>query len=201
MLTKKLPKCRVCKAEFWRWSSTQVVCLTVECAAAWARRRREKLERVAAKAGRALDRAALERMKTAKQLMPEARTAFNAYIRYRDAGLPCIDCGKPIEPNKPGGSADAGHFRSVGSAPHMRFVEDNVFAQRKNCNRPGGAKFDAFKAGVIARIGLARTEAVLADQSVRKYTADDLRELRDHYRAMVRGPRPMPPAQPPSTRP
>ena len=42
--------------------------------------------------------------------------------------------------DKPGGEIDAGHYLSIGSAPHMRFIEGNVHAQRKSCNKPGGAK-------------------------------------------------------------
>lgn len=91
-----------------------------------------------------------------------------------------------MEPNKPGGSVDAGHFRSVGSAPHLRFVEDNVHAQRKNCNRAGGATHDAYRAGLVARIGLERVESLDADQEPRKYSMDELRTLRELYRSKVK---------------
>lgn len=119
-------------------------------------------------------------------LISEAQTAFNLFIRTRDAGLPCICCGQPFEPEKPGGSADAGHYLSRGSAPHLRFDENNCFAQRKNCNRPGGTTRQAFRSGVVARIGLAAVEALEADTTVRKWTADDLREIRKTYAAKAR---------------
>ncbi len=129
-----------------------------------------------------------ESAKPRNKLQKEAQAAFNKYVRLRDivAGHGCIDCGKPFEPQKPGGSIDAGHYLSRGSAPHLKFDERNVFAQRKNCNRPGGATRDAFRLGVIARIGLEAVEALEADQSVKKYTDDDFRAIRDAYRAKAK---------------
>ncbi len=46
--------------------------------------------------------------------------------------------------------------------------------------------FPAFRAGVIARIGLARVEALEADQTSPKWSADDIRAIRDHYKAKLR---------------
>lgn len=129
-----------------------------------------------------------EAAKRPKTLKAEAQAAFNAYIRARDilAGHGCIDCGKPFEPQKPGGSIDAGHYLSRGSAPHLKFDERNVHAQRKNCNRPGGATAADYRAGLIARIGLNAVEALEADQEQRRYRDDDYRRIRDEYRAKLK---------------
>jgi hypothetical protein len=78
---------------------------------------------------------------------------------------------------------DAGHYLARSIAPQHRFTEDNVFGQRKNCNRPGGTTRAAFRAGVIARIGLARVEALEADNAVRKWDREELVALKAHYRA------------------
>ena len=147
---------------------------------------RKKKALAAAKVERAITKQRKEAVKSRGELVEEAQRAFNAYIRARDAGLPCICCGKPFEPEKLGGSADAGHYLSRGSAPHLRFVETNCFAQRKNCNRPGGTTRQAFRAGVVARIGLAAVEALEADTTVRKWSLDDLREIRKTYAAKLR---------------
>jgi len=129
-----------------------------------------------------------EKLKTRAQWIADAQRAFNQFIRTRDlaAGYGCIDCGKPFEPNKPGGSVDAGHFLSRGSAPHLRFDERNCFAQRKNCNMPGGATREAFRAGVEARIGVEELKALEADQSSPKWTIDDLKEIIATYREKTR---------------
>lgn len=178
--------CTVCAKPFLRLNSLQVVC-GVNCA----RKvpvitRKAKAE--AARAERAKDRAARERLKTRKELTAEAQKAFNDFIRLRDHGKPCICCGAAMNwsSDRPGGEIDAGHYLSVGSAPHMRFVEANVHAQRKSCNKPGGAKRHAFRAGMIERIGLAAVLVLEADQSARKYGADDLRAIRDEYKARAK---------------
>lgn len=145
--------------------------------------RRVKAQRVEE---RAQIRTRKEAVKTRGKLVAEAQQAFNEFIRLRDEGQLCICCDQPFEPGKPGGSVDAGHYLSRGSSPHLRFDENNVFAQRKNCNRPGGTTRAAFRAGVIKRIGLAAVEALEADQTPRHYSPDDLRAIRDKYRAKVK---------------
>ena len=132
---------------------------------------------------RKADAAKRERMKTKGQWVIEAQAAFNAYIRLRDQGKPCICCGRPTagDPN----SVDAGHYRSRGSAPHLRFDERNTHSQLKRCNR---YHFDiaGYRSGLIERIGLDKVQALEADQTPRKYTADELKAIRDEYRAKAR---------------
>lgn len=168
--------CRQCGREFMPQRSMQAVCGQL-CAM-----RKVRADKTAEKAEeRAMTRKRREAIKTIADRIAEAQTAFNAYIRARDAGKPCICCGKPIEPQKPGGSMDAGHFRSRGSAPQLRFTEDNCFGQRKNCNRPGGTTYAAFRAGVVARIGEERTAAVEAANFSHKWTHEELIEIRARF--------------------
>jgi len=164
-----------------------------ECIAPYAEARAEKAKRAAKKRAAAAariirqeDAKRREDQKSLRELLAEAQEAFNAFIRLRDAGLPCICCGSPFEPMKPGGSMDAGHFRSRSTAPHIRFNEDNVFGQRKNCNRPGGTTYAKFRAGVLTRIGQERLEAIEANNTEHKWTRDEVRGIRDTYRAKTR---------------
>jgi glutaredoxin len=151
-----------------------------------AERKRLKQERMAARVAKAETRRLKEEQKNLRTLLAEAQMAFNEFIRLRDACQPCICCGMPFEPMKPGGSMDAGHFRSRSAAPHLRFDEDNVFGQRKNCNRPGGTTYSKFRAGVLARIGQERLEAVETNYTDHKWTRDEVREIRSHYRAKAK---------------
>ena len=177
MQTTIHPKaCRQCKRDFMPARPLQQVC-SPTCAARKARADRQSQE----KAERALTRKRREAIKTIADRIAEAQAACNAYIRARDAGKPCICCGKPMEPQKAGGSMDAGHFRSRSSAPQLRFDEDNIFGQRKNCNRPGGTTYAAFRAGVVERIGEERTAAVEAANHSHKWTHDELIEIRARF--------------------
>lgn len=185
MLTATATKtCDACGKDFAPFQSMQRVCATARCALKFAKTKRleaERRERDQLKTRR-------EALKSLSDWTKEAQVAFNAYVRFRDvsAGHGCIDCAKPFEVSKPGGSVDAGHYLSRGAAVHLRFDERNVFAQRKNCNRPGGATRADFRNGVIARIGLAAVEALEADQTVKQYRADDLKAIRDTYRAKLK---------------
>ena len=81
------------------------------------------------------DRAIIrEKQKTRSQWLAEAQSAFNAYVRWRDRHNGCISCGKHVG-GKFGGNWDAGHFRSRGSAPHLRFHLWNCHKQCVKCNR------------------------------------------------------------------
>jgi hypothetical protein len=189
LTTTKPPPCKWCKKRTDKIGRL----LHEECVDAWLTHQRakkqaeaKKEQRAKAKVERAQFRQRKEAIKRLPDLIAEAQVAFNAFIRARDAGQPCICCGKPFEPQRPGGSMDAGHFRSRGAAPQLRFSEDNVHGQRKNCNRPGGATYAAFRAGVVARIGPARVEALEADNAVRKFGRDELIAIKATYRQKLR---------------
>lgn len=183
MLTSTLrPKeCRQCGTSFMPQRLMAQVCSPI-CAARFVKAEKK----IKNSQERAQFKARKEAAEPIKKLIAKAQAAFNLFIRTRDAGLPCICCGKPFEPEKPGGSVDAGHYLSRGANPQHRFTEDNVFAQRKNCNRPGGTTRAAFRAGVIARIGLERVEALEADTAVRKWTRTELLDIKTTYTAKAK---------------
>lgn len=179
----KLKRCKVCGAEFHQRSMAHVVC-SPRCAIAHTAKMAAKSEREAKKVERKQIRERKEKLKTRRQWLADAQQAFNAYVRERDKGRPCICCGEPMNWNA--NQVDAGHYRSVGSAPHLRFDERNVHAQRKQCNRWGAGRAVDYRIGLIARIGVEAVEALEADQTVRKWTIDELRAIRDEYRAKLK---------------
>lgn len=181
----KVKRCKApgCDNDFMPQRPRQRACCPT-CALSIVAAANAKKVLAAAKLDRKETKAKLEKVKSTSTLKAEARTAFHAYIRARDvlAGLPCICCGKPFEPQRPGGSVDAGHYLSRGSHPNLAFSETNTNAQRKNCNRPGGTTAAAFRLGMIARYDLATVEALESDTEPRRFRADDYREIRRIYR-------------------
>jgi hypothetical protein len=121
----------------------------------------------------------LDAMRTKPQLVKVAQTAFNAFVRARDANKPCISCSKP--PSTETNQTDASHYRSVGSAPNMRFVEENCHASCKHCNQFLAGNHVEYRKGLIERIGLNALERVESDQTVRKYTKEGLVEIARYY--------------------
>jgi len=179
--TLKVKKCKVCRDEFWPRNSFHVAC-GVECALTIGVKAAVKKAKQAKAAERRADKVKREQLKTLPKLKEEAQEEFNRYVRLRDFGKPCICCGMPLGSGDVGGSYDAGHYRSVGSAQNLRYDERNVHAQRKYCNRRLAGRAVEYRIGLIDRIGLAAVEALEADNSVRKYTREELAEIRDTYR-------------------
>lgn len=186
-MKSKPKKCRVraCGVSFIPRTSMQCVC-GPDCAREFARAKREKDEQRKRSDERKKDREKRDKLKTRSDYMKDAQREFNRFIRLRDSGLPCICCGQPLELDSVGGGCDAGHYRSVGSAPHLRFNEDNCHAQRKRCNRWGAGRAVDYRLGLIARIGFVRVEALEADQSPKHYTIEDLKHIIATYRAKTK---------------
>lgn len=187
-------KCTVCKDRFKQQRPMQSVC-GIACASIKAHEDREKQERkekrardAAARADRRETKRKLDAMKTIPELKAEAQKIFNEYVRTRDlaAGHGCICCGKfatAAALSQPGGAYDACHYRSRGSADHLRFDERNVHLGLKDCNTYGHKDY---RGGLIARIGLQAVEALEADNTSFKWTREYLENIKTTYRAKLR---------------
>jgi len=182
---KRCPSCRVM---FTPSRDAQAVCGEIECAIAHGKS--EKGQESTRKALADIDRRDIkvrkEALKSRGDYMRDAQRAFNEFIRTRDqlAGHACISSGRPLD--WAGNAVDAGHYRSVGAAPHLRFDERNCHAQSKQDNRYLSGNAIDYRIGLIKRIGLLEVESLEADQSVRKYTIEDLKAITAEYRAKTR---------------
>ncbi|KAA8698814.1 recombination protein NinG [Pseudomonas proteolytica] len=189
-LQAKQPKPKTCKnpacrASFVPQRLGQAVC-SPKCALATVEVQKAKEKKSLAQAGRREIKVRKEALKTRGYHIREAQQAFNEYIRTRDqaAGHLCISSGKPLDWS--GNAVDAGHYRSVGSAPHLRFDERNCHAQSKQDNRFLSGNAVDYRIGLIARIGQEAVDALESDQSVRKYTVDEIKVIKAAYRAKTR---------------
>ena len=183
---KKARKCAHCSAEFRpTFNTTQKVC-SPACALAMAPVHQVKARKALADIERREIKVRKEALKSRGDHMREAQQAFNEYIRTRDqaAGHFCISSGKPLDWS--GNAVDAGHYRSVGSAPHLRFDERNCHAQSKQDNRFLSGNAVDYRIGLIARIGQEAVDALESDQSVRKYPVDEIKAIKAEYRAKTR---------------
>jgi hypothetical protein len=149
-----------------------------------------RLVRARSKQKKEQERAQVKERKAALKRIPdlikEAQREFNAFVRERDKDKPCICCGRPLGTSDVGGAFDCGHYRSTGSAPHLRFDERNAHGQTKACNRYGAGRAVDYRIGLIARIGREAVEALEADNRVHKWTREELIEIRDRYRAKLK---------------
>lgn len=125
-------------------------------------------------------REAKKSLKKRSDYMREAQTAWNRYVRARDLGLPCASCGATPS-QKLGGTMDCSHYRSVGSAPHLRFHLHNAAAACVRCNRNLSGNIVELRKGLIERIGSEKIEALERDQSVKKFTIEYLVRLKSIF--------------------
>jgi hypothetical protein len=171
-------KCRQCRAVFTPARSLQSVCGPL-CAAEHAKKLAAQKAAKADKENRKSFREAKAKLKTRGDWIREAQAVVNKVARLRDilAGHGCISCGsRPQE--RFGGAVDAGHFRSVGSAAHMRFFLPNIRLQCKKCNRDRGGMHSDFRKGLIERIGIERVEEIESMQWTAKWDIDYLKRLK-----------------------
>lgn len=159
-----------------------------ECMDPWIANCRKKQEqkktrekRAQAKAERAEKRRRKEKSLTISQRRARAQVPVNAYVRLRDAHLPCISCGRFHE-----GQWHAGHYRSRGAAVHLALDPRNIHRQCAPCNTHLHGNAIGFRAGLLERYGLEFVEALEADNTPRHYTADEIDAIRDTYRAKTK---------------
>jgi hypothetical protein len=182
-------KCKVCAVEFMpstsfqKWCSPEHGAEIAQVKLVKAKAAQSAAAKRAKKAERAKDRVTAESLKTLPELLREAQREFNRFVRFRDrlGGFPCISSGRALDWS--GNATDAGHYRSVGAAGHLRFNEDNVHAQSKHDNQYKAGNVVEYRINLIARIGLKRVEALENNNAAHKWTKDEVRAIRDTYRA------------------
>jgi hypothetical protein len=177
-----MKSCRVCKTRFEATRPFQPTC-SYECSVSYAEKVVAKKRAKEAKEDRKQTKVRKEKLKTRSDYIKEAQIEFNKYIRLRDQFQPCICCARPLgEGAGTGGAFDCGHYRSVGSAPHLRFDPRNAHAQRKQCNRYGAGRAVDYRLGLIERIGAQAVGELEADQAPKHYTIEDLKAIKATYR-------------------
>lgn len=126
-------------------------------------------------------RADKKRLKSRADWLREAQASVNRYIRLRDAGQPCISCGRHHQ-----GQYHAGHYRSVGSSPELRFLEDNIHAQCAPCNNHLSGNIINYRLGLIARYGVAFVESLEGFYAPQHYTIEEIEGIKRKYSKMAR---------------
>lgn len=113
--------------------------------------------------------------------MKRAQAAFNAWVRARDAGQPCISCGRHHQ-----GQNHAGHYRPAGSNPELRFEPDNCHLQCAPCNSHLSGNLTAYRPALIAKIGLARVEWLEGPHEPKRYRREEYQAVEAEYKAKLK---------------
>lgn len=180
---RKPKKCQnpACCESFVPFRTGQNVC-SPRCGLAIKAVNQDKARKALDELGRKELRAAKERVKPKGQYMREAQAAFNAWIRARDAGEPCISCGTTANVQY-----CAGHYRTVGSCPELRFEPLNVHRQcNRNCNMGKSGNILGYRPRLLQKIGAEKLAWLEGPHEPKRYTIEDLKAITAEYRAKTR---------------
>lgn len=170
-----------CRASFVPQRLGQAVC-SPKCGLAIKDVNKDKASKAINQRERREIKAAKERVKSRADHLQETQVAFNSWVRLRDAGLPCISCGTTADVQY-----CAGHYKPSGSNPALRFEPLNVHLQcNRNCNMGKSGNLTPYRIELIKRIGLEKVEWLEGPHEPKRYTIDDLKVIKAHYRALVR---------------
>lgn len=182
-------KCSVktCRASFVPKVSFQSWC-SPDCAVVIARDRQEKKRKSLASIERREIKVRKEKLKTRADHLREAQAAVNEYVRVRDAHLPCISCDSLPNDNDlmTGSRWDAGHYRSVGACPELRFEPLNIHRQCVKCNRNLSGNAVEYRIRLVQRIGADKVAWIEGPHEPRKYTVEEIKTIKAEYRAKTR---------------
>ena len=185
MLTTKQPKPKTCKnpacrASFVPQRLGQAVC-NYTCGLAIKDVNQEKARKSLAQVERREIKVRKEKLKSRAEHLKDTQIAFNAWVRERDAELPCISCGRHHQ-----GKYDAGHYRTVGSNPALRFEPLNCHRQCSPCNTQLSGNIVNYRIALVTRIGAEAVDWLEGPHEAKKYTVEELKAMTADYRAKTR---------------
>lgn len=160
--------------------SLQAVC-GPKCALETVTRSRDRERKSIEQLERRELRASKERIKPRSEHLREAQAAFNAYIRLRDSGEPCISCGRHHA-----GQYHAGHYRTVAAYPELRFEELNVHKQCAPCNNHKSGDIVNYRINLVRKLGAEKVEWLEGPHEPLRLSIEDLKQIKAKYRALVR---------------
>ena len=189
---KKAPKPKKCKnpacgISFPPQRLGQAVC-SPKCALAMAPANTEKARKAINQRDRREIQVRKEKLKSRADHLREAQAVVNEYVRLRDAQLPCISCDSmPNDSDLMTGSRwDAGHYRSVGACPELRFEPLNIHRQCVKCNRNLSGNAVEYRIRLVQRIGAETVAWLEGPHEPRKYTVEEIKTIKAEYRAKTR---------------
>lgn len=191
-------KCKICKEQA-RFTTCMAwgFCGNPECGVELNRMMNEKLKRDREKDYRRETKRRKDALLTTSEWIKKVQVVFNAYIRERDKELPCISCSRMDheieELGGRGGKWDAGHYRSRGASPELRFEPLNTHKQCKSCNA-GSGKYarknhtvqQSYRENLEKKIGIINLEWLEGSHPAKRYRVEELKELHKYWSDMLK---------------
>lgn len=177
--TYKDKKCKACGKNFTPSKQFQVAC-DFKCAIIHSK---NLAKNNLAKKKRKETKIAREKLKTRSDYLAEAQIACNAYVRYRDRHKPCISCGT----TNPNIQYAAGHYRTRGACPELRFHPMNIHRQcNKRCNSEKSGNIGEYRPKLIEKIGIKNLEWIEGPHKIQNLTIEDAIEIKIFFKEQLK---------------
>ncbi|WP_339069646.1 recombination protein NinG [Pseudomonas idahonensis] len=185
VIAAKQPRPKTCKnpacgEKFVPQRLGQVVC-SYPCGLAIKEVNQEKARKSLAQVQRREIKVRKEKLKSRADHLREAQAVFNEWVRLRDADLPCVSCGRHHD-----GQYHAGHYRTVGANPEIRFEPLNVWKQCAPCNTHLSGNLVNYRLSLLQRIGAEKLEWLEGPHPARKYTIEEIKAIKADYREKIK---------------
>tara|TARA_R110000772_G_scaffold37180_1_gene88637 strand:+ start:93 stop:629 length:537 start_codon:yes stop_codon:yes gene_type:complete len=174
-------KCKNCKQVFKPRKFNWKYCENDVCNNIGVQDLIKKVRAKKAKDNRTKTKKEKEALLTHRDYLKLFQTVFNTYIRTRDKDLPCVSCGKNNEKQ-----FHAGHYRSVGSCPELRFEELNVWRQCATCNTYLHGNLIEYRKELIKRIGVDKVEWLEGPQPSNKLLISEIKSKIVEYKLKIK---------------
>lgn len=173
-------RCRNCKETFEQYEFNNKWCKKLDCQTKKALFKLDKIKKKQKKDWNIEKKILKEKLKTRTDYLKEVQTVFNKWIRERDKGLNCISC------NKPSKKENAGHYRSVGGNPELRFNELNCNLQCEYCNTFLHGNLINYRINLQNKIGVEQVEFLEENHPPKHYSIPELILMKQEYKEKIR---------------
>jgi hypothetical protein len=178
--TFKQKICKICKKKYTPTKPLQQVC-SISCAYKYSEKQVHKESIIIQKEKRKKQTQDRINIMTRNEWVKLAQNVFNKYIRVRDSKLPCISCQRHHA-----GQYHAGHYRTTGAAPQLRFNENNVHKQCSACNNHMSGNLIEYRINLIKKIGEDAVINLEQNSETEKYTISELQEIIQTYKSKIK---------------
>ena len=175
-----MPRCKNCNTKFEQYQFLNKFCKDIDCQVQKSLYLVDKMQKQKIKQVNKEVKILKEKIKTTSDYLKEVQKVFNQWVRLRDKGLNCISCNKP--PKK----ENAGHYRSVGSSPNLRFEPLNVHLQCEYCNTYQHGNLIPYRQNLIKKIGIESVEWLESNHEPKHYSKPDLIIMKENYKEKIR---------------
>ncbi len=171
--------CKSCKKPYRPLRPLQTCC-GYKCALALAAKNANRMAKVQKSKAHQDRRAARERLMTRSDWLKKAQVAVNRWVKLRDKDLPCVSC------DATDAKWDAGHYRSRGACPELRFHPDNIHKQCFRCNSILSSNAIDYRIRLIKRIGQERVDFLEGPHPPAKLSIEEIQAVEQKYKKMVK---------------